>query len=363
MRISSSFLASTLSALLVASSVGCGGQTETLDFGSPDDGSEGADAGADAREDAAEPDAAPDDGGSSDADSGSDSSPPKICPPPVDPSKAALCLKIEPEEIGFIASDEALDGEGILFIEIFDKARPTATDSPLRRYVAPEQPQAGTLTGSITELTSSVFRFEDLPPTVYPRAVFIDDVANATPDALLPGTWIGGIDFSNGFIDDPPLQKMELVVGEGTSRELDLMALRKLMVTVTRSATPAAGGDAQGPLTVAALGAQEISEDAKVFGFGEKGCADLSASKTALVEGVVVGKGPYWVTGVLDDFGVGGAVPAGGLTSASMAGIQFKVPDQNQLVYPADAYAISLSIDLNQPILLGSPGADSVSCP
>lgn len=370
-----SILAPAVVALLAAALAGCGGATtETVDFANPDDGKGGAAPGDDAGVDApgddeadAGSDADPDtdsEGGVSldsgtDGDSDANVDPP--CAPPSDPTEAALCLIVEPETIAFDANDPKLDGNGILAVEVFNKANPTGADAPLDSRLTPAQPGQGYATKSLAELTAAPIRFESLPTKVYVRAFFVDDVEGAQPDALVPGTWIGGLDLSQGLRDDMPLDAVNLTAGKGTVVRLPLSALRKLTVTVSRTANPAQGGNAQGPLTVVAVASQTIDQNAQVFGLGELACANVSGTKKATVEGAVVGPGPYWVTGILDDFNKGGQMPAGGLVSMDFAG-GIKIPAKNKLTYAADAYTASIGIDLNMAIP-GNTGTDGVSCP
>lgn len=288
------------------------------------------------------------------------------CPAPIDPTKAALCLALDPEEIAFLANDDRLDGNGILFISIYDKPNPSNADSPLDADLEPPQPATGYVTKSLAELTATPYRFDGLPDTVYARAFFVDDVEGATPDTLVPGTWVGGMDFSNGFVENAPIEPIALEKGKATTVKMPLSALRKLSVEVSRSANPATGGDAQGPLTVIALASQTIdlsnNNDNRIFGLGDLACANVSGSNKVTVEGVVFGNGPYWLTGVLDDFGQGGFAPPGSLASVEFSASGLKVPDQNELSYPADAYVVNHSITLNV-VAPGATGTDSVSCP
>lgn len=354
--------------LLTAALAGCGGATESVDFSSFDDGSGGA--GGSAGDDAgSDPEGGSDlDAGADsdiDADSDANTDPPEVCPPPMDPTKAALCLLIEPESIAFESADPKLNGDGMLIVQVFGNALP-GNDPALDEKHSPPQPGNGPIaTKALAELTAAPIRFEGLPMTVYPRAIFVDDVANAQPDTLLPGTWFGGLDFSNGIGEDMPLRKVSLQAGKGTTVKMSLRALRKLTVTVSRTAPET--GNAQGPLRIAALGSQKFEQGAKLFGFGEKECADVSGVKTATVEGIVVGEGPYWVTGILDDFGQGTDVPAGGLASvdivSALPSLVLEIPNENKLSYAADAYAVDVSIRLNQTIPRQGGGTDGVSCP
>lgn len=378
-----SMLASLSIALVLAAFAGCGGATETVDFNAPGDGdgggagdsNPGEDAGID--EDSGLEDGSVEDGDidagdidAGDGDPDADAEPPVVCPPPMDPTKAALCLVIEPEPIDFVAADEKLDGKGLLIVQVFDKALP-GNGAALDEKLSPPQPPGGSpATKDLSELTAQPFRFEGLPTEVYPRAFFVDDVAGAQPDSLVPGTWIGGLDVSNGLAEDMPLRKVTLEAGKGTTIKLPLTAIRKLTVTVSRSTAPVSGGNAQGKLTVLALGSQQLDDKTKMYGMGESACANLSANgATTKVEGVVVGKGPYWITGILDDFQQGNLpvvdIPAGALASLELVLSPFsvKVPDKNKLTYAANAYEIEASIELNQQVPRQGGAPDAISCP
>jgi len=363
-------LVPALFALVAGALVACGGATESLDFDNNDpggDGPGGVDAGDDGSiiEEDAGFDADLDAGDSPDAPGSEDGGeePLPDCPGPIDPAKAALCLALDPEEIAFIANDEKLDGDGILYVAIYDKANPSNSDVPLAMHIEPPQPATGYATKSLAELTATPYRFDGFPDTVYARVFFVDDVEGTTPESIVPGTWVGGIDLSNGFVEDAPIEPIALDQGKGTTVKMPLSALRKLTVEVSRSADPASGGDAQGPLTVIALDSQaiELNQSPKIFGLGELACADVSGSNEATVEGVVIGKGPYWLTGVLNDFGGTDDVPPGSFVSAKF-GWPLQAPDENELSYPADAYTVKHSITLNL-VVPGQTGTDNVSCP
>src|SRR5690606_9465322 len=120
------------------------------------------------------------------------------------------------------------------------------------------------------------------------------------------------------------------------------VAFRELKVEVGPSTDPV--GDGQGPLSVIAVDSQEISvpePNFTVFGLATADCVDLSGSNKVTVEGIIAGKGPYWLVGALNDFG-GSDLPPGTLVSLQLA-LPPKVPDANKLTYPADAYTVSHS--------------------
>jgi len=373
-------LVPALFALLAGGFVACGGSTESIDFENADPGggdvtADAGDAGNDGEDASTVEEGGADEDGGVDAESDADipdapdfvdggDEPLPPCPGPVDDTKAALCLAIDPEEIAFLANDERFDGKGILYVSIYDKANPSDVEAPLQTHIAPGQPGTGYATKSLAELTATPIRFDGLPETVYARVFFVDDVEGAKPDTLVPGTWVGGLALSNGFVENAPIEPITLEKGKGTTVKLSLAALRKLTVEVSRSANPAQGGNAQGPLTVIALASQNLDPQQmpNIFGLGELPCADVSGSKKATVEGVVFGKGPYWVTGLLNDFNGAGQAPPGSLVSAQISGLSLKVPDSNKLDYAADAYTVSHSISLNFAVP-GQTGPDNASCP
>src|SRR5262252_2520161 len=148
---------------------GCGGD-DNVRFGgdaSADatlDAPGGADAGSDAR----------------DASPPFDAGPP--CAPPTDKTKSALCVVVAPEAIAFL-SDPNFDGKGLLAVDVHDAPNPDAPDgAPLPSLQTTILPglDAGELDLSAP---IPVVRFDGLPPTVYPRAIFVDSRLGPKPNA------------------------------------------------------------------------------------------------------------------------------------------------------------------------------------
>jgi hypothetical protein len=92
-------------------------------------------------------------------------------------------------------------------------------------------------------------------------------------------------------------------------------------------------------------------------------CADLSAAQVAVAQGFVLGQGPYWLGGFLDDFGSGGdGLAPGSMTSADSLDGGITLPAANQIAFAADAYAVAHSIELNVTISGDEGGGDALSC-
>lgn len=340
MRLASRF--SFLAALvLTLSACDGGGSFEVADV----DGAGGAggqpfgDAGDEGEAGGSDPDGAADGGADSDAEA---SDP---CAPPEEPSKAALCLVIEPEAIDFLAEDERFDGKGVLQVDVFDTSLPGVSEAPLVAVKLPEPP---TKLAGLAELVAKPIRFELAPGIVHPRVLFVDDMAavSATPG---PGVWLGGYDvLKTGIKEALPLLPVALEAGKAHEVRIHLVALRQLKVTVSRGgANPR--GDAQGPLWLGAFDSADLSKSVKTFGLGSKECADLKAGP-AIADGAIVGKGPYWAVAVLDDFGVGGTQPAGAMVSLP-----------TQLNYLPGAYRVEASLTMATTLANGS-GDDNVRC-
>jgi hypothetical protein len=140
-----------------------------------------------------------------------------------------------------------------------------------------------------------------------------------------------------------------VAAGAGTSVTVPLTALRLLTVHVDASGTPV--GDGEGPLSVAVvdnpdLGANEA--DVHTYGIGYELCADV-ADAPFDVYAVVIGTGPYYVTGALNDLGLTG----GGLPAGSLSAIDFDpgppptgtIP--HTLTIPSGDYTPEVDIDLS----------------
>lgn len=290
------------------------------------------------------------------------------CADPTDASKAALCLVVQPDAITFVPGDPAFDGKGVLAIDLFDTPSPDLPDggtvTPLASVLLPVQSSDGGISeADLATLAAQPIRFDDLPPTVYARVFFADDTSMlvSPQDGPRPGLWVGGIDFSNGIADHAPLEPIALQTGQGTTAPVALHPLRKLTVTVDRTASPI--GDGQGPLSVVAIDSQTPSSTSQIFGYASLDCADLSGSGTVTVSGFVLGPGPHWLAAVLNDLGVqSNDLPPGSLTSLEPSGGTLQIPAGDQLTYAADAYETTASITLGLAVPAGDAGGDGVTC-
>src|SRR5262249_47352989 len=155
--------------------------------------------------------------------------------PPSDPTKASLCVYVSPEAITFL-SDPSFDGKGVLGVDVHDSPSPEEPDGaplPALGAVFLPGPDAGEL-----DLSAPVpmVRFDGLPAGwVSPRAVFVASRVAPKPNA---GWWLGGYDLSKGLGASPLLNPVTMVAGAGKSITIDLTALRRLTVTLTRTAPP-----------------------------------------------------------------------------------------------------------------------------
>ncbi len=282
----------------------------------------------------------------------------KPCPPPTDPTKAALCIDLVPEKMQFEAAPD-LDGRGYLAAYAYDSATPdndAGGSTPLGGVTIPASEG-----GAEADLrTPPELRFDGLDKNrVFVRVGFVDGRIQREPEA---GWWFGGIDLSKGLRDNIPIQGIDVKKGEGTRVSMPLTALRRLQVTVSRAVAPI--GNAQGPLSVAALSQQNVGPGNDVFGLASAECGNLAApGSLAKTNGFVVGKGAYFLLPILDDFGAGGFVPPGALTSLDQSGATPKIPAANKLTYASDAYVVTAAVSLTTAVpRVGGP-PDGVTCP
>jgi hypothetical protein len=144
---------------------------------------------------------------------------------------------------------------------------------------------------------------------------------------------------------------------------MNMTALRRLAVTVSRSVAPL--GNAQGPLSVAALANANVAAGTDVFGVAQLPCANLKPDGvTVRADGFVIGKGPIHLLTVLDDFGDGTpGIPNGALTAIDQDAGTPKVPAAGKVTYAADAYSVFHTMALTTVIPRAGGGGDLVSCP
>jgi hypothetical protein len=260
-----------------------------------------------------------------------------------------------PEVIN-VQANPALDGRGTLILQVFDTPTPPEKNPPaLVERLLPINPK--------NELSISNLPVErlvgKLPATVYVRALFIDNPALLVPGtALTYGAWVGGVDLTKGFLTKEPLTAVPVQIGQGNALTLPLSALRKLTVTVHASATPI--GDGQGKLAIIAVNGADPTKKPPAFGYAVDACADVVAGDVTLT-GFVIGAGPYWVTGILNDLGLPGDLPPGSLSALDLTGGKVRIP--KELVIGPGDYSPSVKIDLGfvspLPADAGAPGPNS----
>jgi hypothetical protein len=257
-----------------------------------------------------------------------------------------VCVTLVPESVTAEA-DPALDKKGVLAIQIFDTPNPpekNASQVALAERIVPANPGTAEVALEAIPMQRLV---ATLPAVVYVRALFIDNPALLDPGTPFNwGAWVGGLNTNDGLEDKEPLLAVKLGVGEGNPVSLPLAALRKLTVTVHTTAKPV--GDGQGPLVAFVLN-QNDPRNAPAFGLAQAACADVSHGDVTLT-GFVIGEGPYYVTGRLNDLGLKGDGPPGTLAALVKNGSGFTIPQK--LPIAKGDYTPSATIDLSYVVPL-----------
>lgn len=279
-------------------------------------------------------------------------------------SSTALVLTFTPETI-LPESDPSLDEMGYLRVQVFDTPSPPIGDatSALYEEVVPGDFQAGGQV-SVSDLPALTAYVPDSTSTVFVRALFFDNPipAPGRAGALNWGTWFGGVDVTNGFSQNAMLDAVPVVQGQTTAHAVPLLALRRVTVTVTTSATPV--GDGEGALSVAASRDAMLAPRVSVYGYGIEPCVDLSTGAQT-VDMQVVGSGTFFVAGYFDDLGIQtpGQMPPGTMLSVQDVDLAAGTGTFDQLTLAADQYSSVLSIDLGYVVPLpgdaGAPGPNS----
>jgi hypothetical protein len=279
---------------------------------------------------------------------------PGPCPAPTAAGTTRICLTLSPEKITPKA-DPALDERGILVVQVFDTPTPpdkNAGQIALAERVFPKDAVLGGADGAVGPEIAlgdlKEMRFENaFPATVYIRAFFVDnpEILGKKDGSLGYGVWLGGVNLADGITDKEPLTAVPLNVGQGNAVNLSLTAFRRLKVTVHRTVT--ALGDGQGPLNVIAVNNADPAKKPPAFGFATHKCADVVAGDVTL-NGFVVGAGPLWAVGVLNDLGSKGDLPPGALASLDVTPTTYRIP--TELAYAATDYVVDATINLNYVI-------------
>lgn len=290
------------------------------------------------------------------------------CAPPSDPKKASLCLHLIPDSIKPIPTDPALDGKGVLLIQVFDTPNPDKGDAgkakPIMEAVVPQQQADGGVQTIDVSALPALHRFDGLAGSVvYVQALFLDDLSALKPGySLNYGTWMGGLPLMSGLSSNLPLEPVAIKAGQATTSDLKLTAFRRFKATLRASGGLSMIGNGQGPAKVVLLASQQLSGgNMAMYGYATAACGDIKASGGIQLEGFVFGQGPYYALGLVDDLGTdtGSNLPPGSLVNLNMA--TGSLPASSKVSYAADAYEVTKELTLDAvvptPIL-----TDKVTC-
>jgi hypothetical protein len=288
------------------------------------------------------------------------------CAPPGDPSRAALCVTVEPEQMQF-ESDPRLDGRGVLIIQVYDTPTPDNPDGgadvpPVAMQIYPPQPDAGMpAEAMITDIPT--LRFANVPATAYVRAVFADNFETFILNATTWGTWLGGYNLSAGLVENVPIQAVQIPAGTGRSHPLPLIALRRLRTTLTLASGVTPVDDGEGPASVLAVRLATPRENEPIYGAGTAPCVRVGGGSNPTLEGLLVGSGTFYLAAGVDDYNLGGNLPRGGIVSLDVNGTMYALPATSRVTVAPNAYSINHTVPLNFLVPLGDAGAPpSFSC-
>jgi hypothetical protein len=296
-----------------------------------------------------------------------------VCTAPTDPTRAKACVTFAPEPIALADAGPLLDGQGTLFIHVFDTPTPGDTTVPLAQIVYPPPNADGGLNQTSVYSLPPQIDIDNLVPTdrdgatgtVYIRTLFVDNpLWLQTRKGLTYGLFVGGYNLNNGVQPPPPLRAVTLATGAGTVVRQPLTALRRFTTQVVLGLPEggALAGNGQGPMS---LGAFNQASPANAFAFGglQVPCVDVTTGPIPVAGFFysVGGEVNFWIGAQVDDFGVGGQLPAGGLVSLTQNG---EIPLTQRFTITADQYSASIP----QVTLTGvrpppDGGVDNVSCP
>jgi hypothetical protein len=276
-------------------------------------------------------------------------------------------VNFAPEAMDFVPDDPQLDGQGILFLAAYDTPLPdngegSQDDIPaIASAVFPPQPGPEAVLTSLTEL--SPLRLDGLPPKVYLRALFFDNLEALQKGEISWGVWFGGQDLSNGLAENIPIGEQNLPVGKGTPITLPLRALRRLEVTVKLASGAKPADDGSGPFRWFAFAQQSVKEGTPIFGLSSERCLSLPASPDPVIRGLMAGSGDRFILGSLNDFNLPEPLSGGSILNATFAPGQLSVANGKVTVNPKD-YRKALAIDLSLVIPLGGgPKPPAYTCP
>jgi hypothetical protein len=296
-----------------------------------------------------------------------------VCTNPTDTTKAKACVTFAPEQITFADAGPLLDGQGTLFIHVFDTPTPGDATVPLAQRVYPAPNADGGLNQTSVYSLPAQIDIDDLIPTdrdgatgtVYIRTLFVDNpLWLQTRKGLTYGMFVGGYNLNSGVQPPPPLRAVTLNTGTGTVVRQPLTALRRFTTQVALGLPEggALAGNGQGPMS---LGAFNQASPANAFAFGglQVPCADVTKGPIPVTGFFysVAGEVNFWIGAQVDDFGVGGQLPAGGLVSLTQAG---EIPLPQRFTITADQYSASIpQVTLTAVRPPPDGGVDNISCP
>lgn len=294
---------------------------------------------------------------------------PPACAPPSDPMSSAMCLAWDPEPIDLIAQDPRFDGQGVLLVQVFDTPLPEPPNAPpvppIAELTVPDQPGGGDpVTMGVFDPAEPV-RIEGLPETVHVRALFVDNFEALQDEVLAPGVWYGGYDFSSGLFVVEELQLVTLPAGVGTEVVMPMTLLRSLRVKVTKGMLTQPLGNGQGPAGFLSFDTRDMTPTSPLWGIGLVTCASIHDPSGIDIEGVVIGGGPYYGFGYLDDYGTGldDEIPPGTMVNASFVGGAPPLPQSSEIDVPPMAYRVEATLKLTNTIPFpGLPQEDTESC-
>ena len=229
--------------------------------------------------------------------------------------------------------------------------------TPIAQVIYPPRPDGSFALeqAMVTELPE--FRFDDVPPTAYVRAIFtanlIDTFSLHQPTW---GTWFGGYDLSSGPIESTPLQAVQIPAGTGRSLRMPLNALRRLRVTLTLPSGVAPLDDGEGPAWALAVRTETPREDERVQGGATLPCARVGAGSSPTLEGARR-IGTFYLAAGVDDYNLGGTRPPGGLVSFNFNAGTYTLPAATRVEVAPNAFTVDHTVPLNFRLPLESGGA------
>ena len=267
------------------------------------------------------------------------------CAPPADSSRSALCVELAPELIDLERVPER-DGRGRLLVQVYDSPEPEMFDGGQTLPIALRFYPSGNENDLMSVRDLPIVRFDDLPPTVYVRYVFLDNPGSP----LSAGTWTGGYDLTRGIGPQLPLKPIALTPGTTTRITEPLRALRLLRIQVKLESGLTPVDDGSGPGVVLAFRRSELDPSNPPFGFTVSDCIAVAPGRPAALEGAIIGAGQFHLFAIVNDLNApsaGLAAPPGSLVStrASDGGV---LPLADSVFIPERAYSVDATVILRE---------------